>query len=100
MGDVIPLRRFGKPSPARRAVDWEYVAKQVSCSRSTADDSDGSRGAGPAFSAGDSVPRDGIEPPTRGFSVPVLGWRSPVKSQRKRAKRAERGTPAGQRGAK
>ena len=68
--------------------------------RDSADDSDGARSAVPAFSAGDSVPRDGIEPPTRGFSVPVLGWRAPVKSQRKRAKRVERGTPAGQRGAK
>lgn len=48
----------------------------------------------------DSVPRDGIEPPTRGFSVPVLGWRAPRKRRAKRTASESNGTRAGQRGAK
>lgn len=45
----------------------------------------------------DSVPRDGIEPPTRGFSVPALGWRSPQRKRRKRVVSAGAETPVRQR---
>lgn len=35
----------------------------------------------PAFFSGFSVPRDGIEPPTRGFSIPVRLWPTPRKDE-------------------
>ena len=44
-----------------------------------------------------SVPRDGIEPPTRGFSVPALGSKAPRRRRDKRTHTDNRGTPVGQR---
>lgn len=53
----------------------------------SSDASDAPVAAKAAENTGSLVPRDGIEPPTRGFSVPAPIWPRPQKKQGGRAKR-------------
>ena len=72
-------RVYGRLSPAQLAAALESRLASVpnlyrpgSDERDTADAADGGL---PRIPAGFAVPRDGIEPPTRGFSIPRLALR-------------------------
>ena len=73
-------RVYGRLSPAQLAAALESRLASVpnlyrpgSDERDTADAADGGL---PRIPAGFAVPRDGIEPPTRGFSVPAIAPRT------------------------